>query len=209
VLIVVREQRAMILSTYKQYVQVGGAAPLQHFLEPPVGRSLRVPLFDWRYFEYDHLVRHYRRLFGPEHVLTLPFELFVRDGRAFVQRIAELGGRPIPDDVLETLRYRRRSNRARSALTIAAVRSLNRFSEHTELNPAPVAEWRSAARLSEWLQRTEVLDHRLTNGLEALSQEHLRGAVDEWAGDRYAASNSRLADLIDADLAALGWDVAT
>jgi len=209
VLIVVREQRAMILSTYKQYVQVGGAAPLQHFLEPPVGRSLRVPLFDWRYFEYDHLVRHYRRLFGQEHVLTLPFELFVRDGRAFVQRIAELGGRPIPDDVLETLRYRRRSNRARSALTIAAVRSLNRFSEHTELNPAPVAEWRSAARLSEWLQRTEVLDHRLTNGLEALSQEHLRGAVDEWAGDRYAASNSRLADLIDADLAALGWDVAT
>ena len=93
-LIVIREQRAMILSTYKQYVQVGGAAPLRHFLEPPVGRSLRVPLFDWRYFEYDHLVRHYQRLFGEEHVLTLPFELFVRDGRAFVQPSSPAGRFP-------------------------------------------------------------------------------------------------------------------
>jgi hypothetical protein len=208
VLIVIREQRAMILSTYKQYVQVGGAAPLRHFLDPPVGRSLRVPLFDWRYFEYDHLVRHYHRLFGEEQVLTLPFELFVRDGRAFVERIAGVGGRPITDDTIGLLRYRRRSNRARSALTIAAVRRLNRLTEHTELNPAPVAELRSAARLSEWLQRTEVLDHRLTKGIEAGSQQRLRRAIDEWAGDRYQESNRRLADLIGADLAALGWDVA-
>lgn len=209
VLIVVREQRAMILSTYKQYVQVGGAAPLRHFLEPPVGRSLRVPLFDWRYFEYDHLVRHYQRLFGEEHVLTLPFELFVRDGRAFVQRIAELAGRPIPDDVLGTLRYRRRSNRARSALTIAAVRSLNRFTEHTELNPAPVAEWRSAARLSEWLQRTEALDHELTKGLETRCQERLRRTIEEWVGEGYGESNRRLAELTGFDLAALGWQLSS
>lgn len=208
VLIVVREQRAMIVSTYKQYVQVGGAAPLRQFLEPPVGRSLRVPLFDWRYFEYDHLVRHYHRLFGEEHVLTLPYELFARDGRAFVKRIADLGGRSIPGDVIETLRYRRRSNRARSALTIAAVRRLNRFTEHTELNPAPVGEWRSAARLSDWLQRTEALDTGLTKSLEARSQENLRRAVDEWASDRYADSNRRLADLIGVDLAANGWVVA-
>ena len=207
VLIVVREQRSMILSTYKQYVQVGGAAPLRHFLEPAVGRSLRVPLFDGRYFEYDHLVRHYQGLFGRERVLTLPFELFVRDGRAFVERIAELSGRPVPDDVIGALRYRRRSNRARSALTIAVVRRLNRFTEHTELNPAPVAELRSAARLSEWLQRTEILDHRLTKGPEARSQERLRRTIEEWAGDRDAESNRRLADLIGADLASLGWEV--
>jgi hypothetical protein len=205
VLIVVREQRAMILSTYKQYVQVGGAAPLPHFLEPPVGRSLRVPLFDGRYFEYDHLVRDYHRLFGRERVLTLPFELFVRDGRTFVERIAGLGGRPIPDDVLDGLRFGRRSNRARSALTIAAVRRLNRFTEHTELNPAPVAEWRSAARLSDWLQRTEALDHRLTSGLESRSQERLRRAIDGWAGDRYAESNRRLADLTGFELGQYGW----
>jgi hypothetical protein len=93
-------------------------------------------------------------------------------------------------------------------LTIAAVRRLNRFTEHTELNPAPVAEWRSAARLSEWLQRTEALDHRLTKGLEARGEASLRRTVDEWAGDRYADSNRRLADLIGADLAALGWVVA-
>ena len=137
-----------------------------------------------------------------------PTELFVRDGRAFVERIAELGGRPIAEDAVESLRFRRRSNRARSALTIAAVRRLNRFTPHTELNPAPAAEWRSAARLSEWLQRTEALDRRLTRELEARSQERLRRAVADWAGDRYAESNRRLADLIGVDLATLGWVVA-
>jgi hypothetical protein len=71
-----------------------------------------------------------------------------------------------------------------------------------------VAEWRSAARLSDWLQRTEALDTGLTKGLETRSQENLRLAVDEWTSDRYAESNRRLADLIGVDLAAHGWVVA-
>jgi hypothetical protein len=205
VLVVVREQRAVIVSTYKQYVQVGGACPLERFLDPPRSRSERVPLFDGRHFEYHRLVERYQALFGDDCVLTLPYDLFVHDGRGFVERIAAFAGRPIPGAVLDGLRYRRRSNQARSALTIAAVRRLNKVSVRTEVNPAPRAEWRPAERLSRWIQRNGALDGRLTRPLEERSQTRLRRIVDEWAGERYAESNRRLAELTGFDLGAYGW----
>jgi hypothetical protein len=205
VLIVVREQRAMIVSTYKQYVQVGGACSLERFLDPARDRSERVPLFDGRHFEYHWLVERYRALFGDDQVLTLPYDLFVREARGFVERIADFAGRPIPGDVLDRLRYGRRSNQARSALTIASVRRLNKVSVRTEVNPAPLAEWRAAERLSRWIQRNGALDGRLTRPLEERSQARLRGVVEEWAGDRYAESNRRLAELTGFDLGAYGW----
>ena len=77
VLVVVREQRSMIVSTYKQYVRAGGAARPEQFLDPPRSKSRRVPWFDARYFEYDRLLRHYVELFGAERMLCLPFEQFV------------------------------------------------------------------------------------------------------------------------------------
>jgi sulfotransferase family protein len=205
VLVVVREQRGMIVSTYKQYVQVGGACSLEHFLEPPRTRSERVPLFDARHFEYHRLVERYCGLFGDDRVLVLPYELFVRDGRGFVERIASFAGRPIPADVLDGLRYGRRSNQARSALTVAAVRRLNQFSERTEVNPAPVAEWRVAEWLSGWVQRNDALDGRLTKPFEDRSQARLRATVGDWAGERYAESNRRLAGLTGDDLGSYGW----
>jgi hypothetical protein len=207
VLIVVREQRAIIASTYKQYVQAGGACSLGAFLDPPRSRGARVPWFDWRYFEYHHLVEGYNRLFGRERVLTVPVELLVRDGRGFVERIAEFGGHVVSDDVLGRLRYGRRSNKARSAPTIAVVRRLNRFGKRTEVNPSLIVESRLAARLSSWLQRTEVLDNWLTRRVATRSTSRLDSFVEQWAGDRYAESNRRLTELIDLDLAALGWMV--
>jgi hypothetical protein len=205
VLVVVREQRSIVLSTYKQYVQVGGAVSIERFLDPPRSRSERVPVFDARHFEYHRLVERYRELFGDDCVLALPYELFVRNGRGFVERIAAFAGRPIPDPVLDRLRYRRRTNRARSALTVAAVRRLNRVAVRTEVNPAPVAEWRPAERLSAWIQRTEALDGRLTRPLEQRSQARLRQTVDRWAGGRYVESNRRLAELTGFDLDEYGW----
>jgi hypothetical protein len=205
VLVVVREQRAMIVSTYKQYVQVGGACAIGDFLDPPRSRSERVPLFDGRHFEYHRLVERYRALFGDGRVLVLPYELFVRDGRGFVERIATFAGRPISEDMLGRLRYGRRSNQARSALTIDAVRRLNQFAGRSEVNPAPVAHWRAAERFSAWIQRNDALNGRLTRGLEQRSESRLRRTVEVWAGNRYAESNRRLAELTRADLARYGW----
>ena len=63
VLVVIREQRSMIVSTYKQYVREGGALPPRKFMLPPASKSMRVPWFDLRHFEYHHLLDQSLKLF--------------------------------------------------------------------------------------------------------------------------------------------------
>jgi hypothetical protein len=202
-LVVVREQRSMVVSTYKGYVQQGGAAPLEHFLEGRRSATLRVPGFDPAYLEYDRLIAYYRNLFGADNVLALPFDRFVEDGRGFVERIAAFAGRPVPPDVLDALPYGHRENvRTTSALTLSVVRRLNQLAPPTDVNPAPLLESRRVARLADRLIRRDPLRRRSTG-----ADERLRQAVDEWAGDRFAPSNARLSALLGVDLERYGWTV--
>jgi hypothetical protein len=203
ILVAVREQRSMIVSTYKGYLQQGGPAPLEHFLDPPRSRGVRVPLFDARYLAYDGLVAYYRSLFGTDRVLGLAFDQFLEDGRGYVERIAAFAGRPVPEEVLERLPYGHRENvRTTSIATLAVVRRLNRLGPRTDVNPVPLAESKLAARLADRLVRTDPFGDR-----SKAAEERLRRRVDEWAGGRYAASNARLAELIGVDLARYGWRV--
>jgi hypothetical protein len=203
ILVAVREQRSMIVSTYKGYLQQGGTAPLEHFLDPPRSRGVRVPLFDARYLEYDRLVAYYRSLFGTDRVLALAFDQFLEDGRGYVERIAAFTGRPVPEDVLDRLPYGHRENvRTTSIATLAVVRHLNRLGPRTDVNPVPLAESKLAARLADRLVRTDPLGDR-----SKTAEERHRRRVDEWADGRYAASNARLAELIGVDLARYGWRV--
>ena len=201
ILVAVREQRSMLVSTYKGYVQQGGAASLASFLDPPRSRSVRVPLFDARFLEYDRLVSYYRSLFGADRVLGLAFDQFAQDGRGYVERIAAFAGRPIPVEVLDRLPYGHRENvRSTSMLTLSVVRRLNRLGPRTDVNPAPLAESKLVGRLAGRLVRTDPLGSR-----SAGADERLRREVDEWAGVRYAESNARLAELLGVDLARYGW----
>lgn len=72
VLIVTRAFRSMILSSYSQYVRVGGADDL----ETQVWQGGENP---WR---YDETIAMYRARFG-DRVIVLPYELLARDAVAF------------------------------------------------------------------------------------------------------------------------------
>lgn len=72
VLIVTRGFRSMILSSYSQYVRVGGADDL----ETQIWQGGENP---WR---YDEMIAMYRARFG-DRVIVLPYELLARDPVAF------------------------------------------------------------------------------------------------------------------------------
>jgi hypothetical protein len=203
ILVAVREQRSTVVTTYKGYVLNGGTAPLAHFLDPPRSAGLRVPWFDPRYLEYNRLLGHYRSLFGADRVLAVAFEQFVEDGRAYVQRIASFAGRPVPVVVLDRLPYGHREKvRTVSAWTIPAVRRLNQIGPRTYVNASPLFESRLAGRLAGRLVRQDPRGPRAVR-----AEERLRAAVDEWAGDRFVESNTRLAEIVGVDLARYGWRV--
>ena len=93
VLIVIREQKSFLRSMYSQYVTDGGDLPLSRFLNPPEPHLNRVPGWDFDFLAYHRLIGYYRKLFGPERVLVLPFELLTREPRRFITDILRFCGR--------------------------------------------------------------------------------------------------------------------
>jgi hypothetical protein len=207
ILIVIREQRSMIVSTYKQYVNAGGDAKLEHFLQPAKQREWRVPGFDYGHFAYDRLVGHYRSLFGGEDVLVLPYEQFVRDAQGFVEEIGRFAGRELSAHVLEELPFARRSNAAQSALGVAVARPLNRFRRRSDLNLEPLFESRLLSKAGTRIRRADLVASPATRRAAARSEERLREAVAAAVGTRYVASNGETMRMTGLALGAFGWQV--
>src|SRR5579859_361933 len=201
VLVVIREQRSMIVSTYKQYVREGGAMSVTKFMQPPTSRSMRIPWFDFRYFEYHHLLGYYRRLFGEERVLTLAYEQFRSDPRAFVERLAGFAGRPLSDEQLDALPFESKANPGPPATAIAARRWLNGLGVRSDLNPAPPLASPAFWKLGKRIDRLSLAPP----GAVSHEEEKLRRVVAERVGDRYAESNRRTAELTGLDLGTYGW----
>ena len=203
VLIVVREQRAMILSSYKQYVRVGGTASLEDYLDPPFYRDrlpLRVPMFQWDYFDYVPLLEYYGALFGSERVLALPFEAFLRDGADFVARLAGFcGARAIAE-----LPFEAPSNAALSSSEALLQRRFNGIAAHDSVNPHVLLRSRRVRNVVEnALHRADAL---LPHGVKKSADAKLRRVIAQGAGHRYRESNRRLAQLTGFDLKSLGYE---
>jgi hypothetical protein len=205
VLVVIREQRSIIVAVYKQYVKAGGTASVEQFLRPNRNRATRATLFDFDFYEYEHLISYYRSLFGAENVLVLAYEQFAREGRAFLESVAAFTGRPFPAAFLASLPYSRRDNMSISALSIATLRQVNRLAPRTELHPGPALELRAAGRLTNRLKKEQILERPLARALAERADARLRRSVDEIVASRYAKSNRATAELTGLDLAAYGW----
>ena len=203
VLVVIREQRAVIVSTYKQYVMAGGRARVEEFLEPPGSRNMRLPRFDLRFYEYEHLLGHYQSLFGRDAVLVLPFDLFVRQPVDFVAAICAFAERPASDRLLSSLPYRDVRRQSHSALELSIRRRGNAFGS-SELNPVPALDsklLRRVTKTTEHAARGRLVPDRARARREA----SLRETVDRIVGDRFRESNRRTAELAGLDLAGYGW----
>lgn len=195
VLIVIREQRAMLLSVYKQYVKIGGAATLERYVEPT--ERIRVPLFNFRFFAYHRLIRYYREVFGAERVLALPYERLRRDVGGFVRQITDFVGARYPETTLD-LRPR---NVALDGAAITLKRHLNFWFGRHSVNPSAPLRLQNLERTSARLAR------RLPQSLRKRSEARLRARAERLVGDRYRESNRLSAELLGVDLAAYGYDV--
>jgi hypothetical protein len=154
VLIVVREQISHLLSIYNEYINQGGACSLERFLQRH--ERFRFPPFDWNYFCFSILIQEYKRRFGSESVLVLPYEFLREDPGEFAHRIVSFAHARMPSDVdLRPLRETRRL----AALSIE--RRLNFFFFRTDTNPAApfhCPRLRGLSRLlpsflSAWIER--------------------------------------------------------
>lgn len=202
VLIVIREQRAVILSSYKQYVKAGGPASLTDYLNPPERGRERVPMFDFGHYAYDRLIALYQELFAPDRVRVALYEQLAGDPRAFVEGIAEFAGVAVAPEVLAALPAER-PNLASRGSAVALRRRSNQLFRRTDINPAPLL---GATALERPADRVVGAIDRLAPGALARTLDgRLRDLVALEVGERYRESNRRTALLTGLDLAAAGY----
>jgi hypothetical protein len=97
ILIIIREQRSMILSSYIEHLKNGGASTMQNNIGGYWNSNSSG--LTHHFFKYDRLVRLYQSAFGAENVLTLPMEMIRKTPQEYVNRICHLGNIETPDNM--------------------------------------------------------------------------------------------------------------
>ena len=197
VLIMIREQADMLVSSYKRYVRNGGPGTLRQYGSPPWGPP-RPPHFDLSYFEYHRLIGLYRNLFGPENVLVLPYELLRDQMRTFLKRLGDFAGAATAaDSRLEPV------NVSLSAFSLTFKRHANRWVVRDPLNPTPPFEIEGANQ--RLLELCAAADPKVPSRLRKRSERRLRNISRDIVGDRYAESNTATSQLTNLDLRSYGY----
>lgn len=194
ILIVIREQRKMALSIYKQFVSEGGAISLKHFINQlPYAK---VPWFDKQFLEFHHLIAYYQKLFGEDDVLVLPFEHFLRSKVEFCNAIARFSGGPLVTQVNED------KERPSFGGWVTVVRHrFNLLCFRDSVNPSA---WFHFPRVAKAINMTErffppVIDHYFDKKMIRYINRELEGF--------YVESNRKTSEITGLDLGKLGYMV--
>jgi hypothetical protein len=198
ILITIREQASLILSSYDHFLWCGGLASLSAYLS--TYNEFQVPLFNRSHLLYDRTVAYYRRLFGHAQVLVLPFEDFRDRPQRFLRQLTDFAGVSPVD--LARLGHETRANHNGPKVAAAHhwLRPLNLLGSPNNLNGRFAF---GSTRL--WRGAVKGLSHAVPAALARGRERRARATVARLLGDTYAASNARLAMLTGIDLAGLGY----
>lgn len=197
ILMVIREQKSEILSSYRQYIRRGDAASLSRFIgvgetrKPGIGAICQLD-----YFEYDLAIAYYHQLFGADNVLVLPFEVLVKDPQTASQKIIEFAGangkftsNPIPKNV------------GFKAGTLMFRQQINGFCVPPETPNSPrTLPWRVGYKLSE------LVDRFLPQKYHDRAEQYYRDSIAKAVGNTFQESNKRTSHLIGINLSEIGYD---
>jgi hypothetical protein len=198
VLIIIREQVSMIISTYFQYLKIGESMGIGTYLAQKYDG--RRPGFTPTQFQYHHLVSHYQALFGRESVLVLPYEWFRSDARRFIGLLSAFSGVDIDPD----LEYQEVPNLGLPRAVEYGTRFLNPFIRESSVNSHSSWVLPGAEKSVRGLRRLAA--GALPAGAERRFVEKLHREIRQIVGNQYHESNKLTTELIDIDLGALGYD---
>lgn len=196
VLIIIREQKSIILSSYKQYIRSGHSKTIQRFIGVDVERQGFKPICRLDYFEYDLLIRYYQNLFGSHNVLVLPFELLKKEPQYFWERINIFSGSKGTFNPYQTAEYT-----SLKAGTLACLQQLNRFIVAPDFSGSK-------------MPFTYYLRDKFSKVIELISpayfhqniESNWRQLIADYIGDSFRESNQITSQLIDMNLADFGYD---
>ena len=202
ILLVIREQRSILLSNYFQSVRQGGTLTLEEMLEPKDYRPGFRPLLRLDHFEYDLTYALLSDHFDPDQILVLPFELLRKDKTEFLDRLSRFCAVDIPRETGEKTVYQKRGGGA-----MRLERFLNRFAPNPVNLPVEYSDYPLRVRARERIVSAFDKTSRRV-GLKSRYQEDLQAQIDRHVGDYFDVSNKNMSKILQVDLGALGYRVA-
>lgn len=198
IFIVIREQKSKILSDYLQYLSIGGNFSLKKYMTTPYDG--KIPFFSSSYYNYYHLILKYQQLFGKDHVLVLPYELFQKDKNKFIQSLASFMGKEIKIDPASFNDY---ENKTTNHFISFYFKWLNIFIHSTSVNHYSRFKSKLGSRLIE--QVLHVLKKITPHSFDKKTKLKLSNEINDIVGNSYSNSNKKINELIKIDLSEYGY----
>lgn len=210
IVVFIRNQPDIVRSTYAQYVSGGGTWGLSRYLHThsrvrgALTRAYKAPAFEFEHFEFDRLITIYDELFGADRVHVFAYEA-LRDRDAILARLLTEVGLTLPEDFAPAAS----ANRSFGPASLLALRFVNLFTRQSVVNKSWLIDLPGGQGIrhgAKWvlgrLPGSSARGHRLPDAVHRRVVEH------------YAASNRRLAAMLDATgrglpLAELGYPLET
>ncbi len=199
IFMMLREQKALILSCYFQYLRMGGTLPLQDYVSQPDDE--RVPKFNKGFFQFNHLISTYQKAFGKGHVLVLPYEMFRDEPHQMLEKLRSFAGAAMPD----SLPFAQKVNSRLNAFLEVRLRFLNCFTRRDSLNgysPFFMGKFFQKLDYSVRKRLGKIVPGFIENGEVAKHKRIIQNLV----GDFYEASNRETEQLIGMDLKSYGYE---
>lgn len=190
ILIVIREQKSIVISSYRQHISMGGTATIQQFIGTGKEESSFLPICPLEFFDYDLVIDYYQKLFRADNIIVLPFEILKQNPKDFIENLVRFtGSKGIPN-------YSQKSkNVGYKGVRLSLQRQLNFF-----VSSKYKLTWRIACKLSAETER--LLPPSLNDRIE----RSLEDFVSKRISHRFRESNQRTSRLIGMNLADLGYD---
>lgn len=193
VLIVIRRQPELLLSSYFQFLYIGGTLSFQKFTQ--CNYDDKRPFFSPYHFDFLPLVKYYFQLFGKENVLVLPQEYLNENGPGFISRIGQF----VKEDIMPDSRaFTRRHNVKESEYSLVKLRNLSyltytkSYTNYIEANNA-ITKY-----LSKKIRNISI--KVIPDSWNRRTKEKLKAESIAFIGNRFLESNRELASIIDLDL---------
>ena len=132
IVLFIRNQFDLIISSYFQYLRTGGTLSLKKFLFPKrkINSVNQLNMFDFSFFQFDRIIDFYISVFGSDKVHVFFYEEFRENQQEFVEKFANKFNMEITKSKLD-FSYRKSSF---PVWLVPIVRFLNAFTNQSILN---------------------------------------------------------------------------
>lgn len=201
ILLVTREQKSLLRSLYKSMVAWGNTQGIDQLLEPVEYPGPRD--FHLDFLRFHLLAQHYRRLYGAENLLVLPYEMFQQAPRQFLKQIFLHCGMDYESVLENHPPFGRRVNKTVSLSAITFQRWMNRMTGRFFPGTAnPSGDEDRVKQINRRMRQFPAIPY-----LDARLEARFARIVEERTQGQFADSNRRLQALCGMDLVRYGYEM--